>query len=161
MLKSIVLLLLLLSIVDVEVLGFSSTIPHTQPLKIAQLHGSKREFSLSSSNDIIKGEDQCMTSTTSISVAEDAYTAFPLFDKFLFFLFARSVTEEMGKKPESVPKNYNELMSLINEMTKTRSIQRVNDQGKNMLKRLFPPWLLTQYKWMFAAPFPEVCLIYH
>ena len=74
MLKSIVLLLLLLSIVDVEVLGFSSTIPHTQPLKIPQLHGSNREFSLSSSNDIIKGEDQCMTSATSISVAEDAYT---------------------------------------------------------------------------------------
>ena len=55
-----------------------------------------------------------------------------------------------------IVQDYGELMSLINEMTKTRSIQRVNDQGKNMLKRLFPPWLLTQYKWMFAAPFPEV-----
>ena len=161
MLQSIVLLLLLLSIVEVEVLGFSSAIRSTQRSKFAQLHGRYRQFCLNSNDDIATGGDQCTTATTSISVVEDAYTSFPLFDKFLFFLFARSVTEEMGKKSEMTPRTYNELMSLINEMTKTRSIQRVNDQGKNMLKRLFPPWLLTQYKWMFAAPFPEVCLNCH
>ena len=90
------------------------------------------------------------------SIQEDPYTSFPLFDKILFKLFSASVTAEMQKSSDKEPKNYGELMDLINEMTKTRSVQRVNDQGKNMLKRLFPPWLLTQYKWMFAAPFPEV-----
>jgi hypothetical protein len=92
------------------------------------------------------------------SAEEDPYESFPLFDKVLFKLFSASVTAEMDKKSDEEPKNYSELMSLINEMTLTRSTQRVNDQGKNMLKRLFPPWLLTQYKWMFAAPFPEVLL---
>jgi hypothetical protein len=92
------------------------------------------------------------------SAEEDPYESFPLFDKVLFKLFSASVTAEMEKKSDEEPKNYSELMALINEMTLTRSTQRVNDQGKNMLKRLFPPWLLTQYKWMFAAPFPEVLL---
>jgi hypothetical protein len=92
------------------------------------------------------------------SAEEDPYETFPLFDKVLFKLFSASVTAEMEKKSDEAPKNYSELMALINEMTLTRSTQRVNDQGKNMLKRLFPPWLLTQYKWMFAAPFPEVLL---
>jgi hypothetical protein len=90
------------------------------------------------------------------AIQEDPYNSFPLFDKILFKLFSASVTAEMQKSSDKEPKNYGELMDLINEMTKTRSVQRVNDQGKNMLKRLFPPWLLTQYKWMFAAPFPEV-----
>lgn len=95
-------------------------------------------------------------SSVSASAVVDPYESFPLFDKILFKLFAASVTAEMEKRSKDEPKNYGELMDLINEMTKTRSSQRVNDQGKNMLKRLFPPWLLTQYKWMFAAPFPEV-----
>ena len=90
------------------------------------------------------------------STPEDPYNSFPIFDRILFKLFSASVTAEMQKSSDKEPKNYRELMDLINEMTKTRSIQKVNDQGKNMLKRLFPPWLLTQYKWMFAAPFPEV-----
>ena len=93
------------------------------------------------------------------STEGDPYDSFPIFDKILFKLFSASVTAEMQKSSDKEPKNYRELMDLINDMTKTRSIQRVNDQGKNMLKRLFPSWLLTQYKWMFAAPFPEVFIV--
>lgn len=64
--------------------------------------------------------------------------------------------QKTGQKVYKNPKNYNELIRLINEMSRSRSNERTNDQGKNMLKRLFPAWLLTQYKWMFSAPFPEV-----
>ena len=104
-----------------------------------------------------KESPQTLSKSAAVTyVQEDPYNSFPLFDKVLFKLFSASVTAEMQKSSDREPKNYGELMDLINEMTKTRSVQRVNDQGKNMLKRLFPPWLLTQYKWMFAAPFPEV-----
>ena len=55
----------------------------------------------------------------------------------------------------SSPRNYGQLMDLINQMTTTRPTTMVHDQGKNMLVRLFPKWLLEQYQWMFAAPFPR------
>lgn len=160
MLLFIALLLFLSSKVDVEVAGFVPNVLSNKLLGDARLHPSDSglrndkysSMIFGSKDEVPIGIEQCPT----VLVAEDPYIAFPLFDKLLFFLFARSVTAEMGKNSALAPKNYGELMSLINEMTKTRSIQRVNDQGKNMLKRLFPPWLLTQYKWMFAAPFPEV-----
>ena len=117
---------------------------------ISQIYGAPDDGLVTSSRS------PASSSSLSISAVEDPYESFPLFDKILFKLFAASVTAEMDKSRKDEPKNYGELMELINEMTKTRSSQRVNDQGKNMLKRLFPPWLLTQYKWMFAAPFPEV-----
>ena len=117
---------------------------------ISQIYGAQDDGLATSSRR------PASSSSLSVSAVEDPYESFPLFDKILFKLFAASVTAEMEKRSKDEPKNYGELMELINEMTKTRSSQRVNDQGKNMLKRLFPPWLLTQYKWMFAAPFPEV-----
>lgn len=95
---------------------------------------------------------------------DDPYDSFTLFDKVLFGRFAASVAAEISENPSSstdlsskrveVPRNYQQLMNLINVMTTTRSMSHVHDQGKNMLKRLFPDWLLEQYKWMFAAPFP-------
>ena len=83
----------------------------------------------------------------------DPYDSFSTFDKLLFARFSASVATEMGTK--SSPRNYGQLMDLINEMTTTRPTSAVHDQGKNMLVRLFPKWLLVQYQWMFAAPFPR------
>ena len=126
---------------------------------VKQPHFRSDELICSASVDN-KESPQKPSKSAFVSVTrEDPYDSFPIFDKILFKLFSKSVTAEMQKSSDKEPKNYGELMDLINEMTKTRSIQRVNDQGKNMLKRLFPSWLLTQYKWMFAAPFPEVSII--
>ena len=83
----------------------------------------------------------------------DPYDSFSSFDKLLFQRFSASVAAEMGT--DSSPQNYGQLMNLINQMTTTRSTTKVHDQGKNMLVRLFPKWLLKQYQWMFAAPFPR------
>jgi len=89
------------------------------------------------------------TSTTDA----DPYDSFSPFDKLLFQRFSASVAAEMGTK--SSPQNYGQLMDLINQMTTSRPTATVHDQGKNMLVRLFPKWLLVQYQWMFAAPFPR------
>ena len=85
---------------------------------------------------------------------EDPYDSFTFIDKILFSRFALSVAAEMDETT-TAPRNYNELMALINKMTRTRPIPVVHDQGKNMLVRLFPKWLLVQYQWMFAKPFPR------
>jgi hypothetical protein len=58
----------------------------------------------------------------------------------------------------TIAKDYRSLIHQITELTFKNSNSKVNivhDKGKNMLKRLFPNWLLQQYKWMFAAPFPH------
>ena len=83
----------------------------------------------------------------------DPFDTFSTFDKILFARFSASVAAEMGTG--SSPRNYGQLMDLINQMTTTRPTTMVHDQGKNMLVRLFPKWLLEQYQWMFAAPFPR------
>lgn len=92
-------------------------------------------------------------STSPIPTDVDPYDSFSTFDKLLFQRFSASVAAEMGT--ESSPQNYGQLMNLINQMTTTRNTAIVHDQGKNMLVRLFPKWLLKQYQWMFAAPFPR------
>lgn len=156
----------LLIIVDVEVSGFTRKCATVRTKNRRLIQKSLiaysrarfcREIYGSSDNDGLF-TNKLSTSAVATSAEEDPYEAFPLFDKILFKLFSASVTAEMQKSSDEEPKSYNELMRLINEMTTTRSTQKVNDQGKNMLKRLFPAWLLTQYKWMFAAPFPEVFL---
>lgn len=86
---------------------------------------------------------------------DDPYDSFTFIDKILFSRFSLSVAAEMDKPTVAAPRNYGQLMALINEMTRTRPVAAVHDQGKNMLVRLFPKWLLTQYQWMFAKPFPQ------
>ena len=99
-------------------------------------------------------QQKSLSSTTDINNNNaDPYESFSTFDKLLFARFSASVAAEMGTG--SSPRNYGELMDLINKMTTTRPTAMVHDQGKNMLVRLFPKWLLEQYQWMFAAPFPR------
>ena len=45
-------------------------------------------------------------------------------------------------------------MSQINTMASSRPLPVVNEQGKNMLVRLFPGWLLPAFALIFAQPFP-------
>ena len=155
--KTLFLIFALLLNMKVKVYGF------TRGCSVMRTENHNRiEREMNSNTINSRGEIGCLINGRSTlgavttSTEEDPYESFPLFDKVLFKLFSASVTAEMQKNSDQEPKNYGELMELINEMTLTRSTQRVNDQGKNMLKRLFPPWLLTQYKWMFSAPFPEV-----
>lgn len=84
----------------------------------------------------------------------DAYDSFTPFERLLFKRFADSVAVELDDGTSSA-NTYNELMSQINRMTFTRPIKKVNDQGKNMLVRLFPNWLLPMYKVLIHKPFPQ------
>lgn len=101
--------------------------------------------------------------STGDSSRDDYYNSFSLFDRFLFNRFANSVYIEIKQSKSSisssdrltVPADYNSLIKLINYMTYSRSTSDTHKQGTNMLVRLFPSWLLPQYKWMFATPFPS------
>lgn len=85
----------------------------------------------------------------------DPYSTFSWFEKVLFHRFSESVYTEMKDlSGTAVPYNYQSLISLINSLTFSRPFQEVNEKSKSSLVRLFPPWLLRQYKWMFAEPFP-------
>jgi hypothetical protein len=93
-----------------------------------------------------------LQSTRTSTPNPDVYETFSVFDKLLFHRFAQSVATETKSQ---TPTNYQELIAVINRMTKSQSFPDVNNAGKNMLVRLFPSWLLKQYQWMFAAPFPK------
>ena len=84
----------------------------------------------------------------------DPYESFNNFEKLLFSRFGQSVSEELYGNPHQDPKNYKELMTMVNYMTRSRPIEQVNRQGRNMLVRLFPSWLLPAFKIMFANPLP-------
>ena len=83
----------------------------------------------------------------------DIDSTFSPFDRLLFNRFSLSVASEMNLT--SAPASYQELIFRINQLTESRPTFEVNDAGKNMLTRLFPAWLLKQYQWMFARPFPQ------
>ena len=78
--------------------------------------------------------------------------AFTLTDKVLFSRFASSVAGEIQQPTATT---YIELISQINDMNNRFPLPIVHDKGKSMLSKLFPRWLLTQYKLMFATPFPK------
>ena len=89
---------------------------------------------------------------------EDPYTTFNTFEKLLFRRFADSVSQELYGHEEGRAEDYMHLMTQINEMAVTRPLLRVNEQGHNMLKRLFPSWLLPAFRAIFARPFPVFSL---
>jgi hypothetical protein len=91
-------------------------------------------------------------------VLDDPYTTFSSFEKLLFQRFADSVSQELYGDWKHSAKDYAELMTQINEMAVTRPLPRVNAQGRSMLKRLFPSWLLPAFRVMFARPFPTFSL---
>lgn len=84
---------------------------------------------------------------------QDIDSTFTALDRLLFQRFAWSVATEMNAS-RAAP-SYNELIDSINQLAESRPASQVNDAGKNMLTRLFPAWLLKQYQWMFARPFPR------
>lgn len=88
------------------------------------------------------------------AASRDPYEEFTPLERLLFRRFADSVAIELGDGTPSA-QNYGDLMKMINRMTFTRPISRVNEQGKNMLVRLFPPWLLPIYKVLIQRPFPS------
>jgi hypothetical protein len=85
----------------------------------------------------------------------DYYDGFGIFEKVLFKRFADSVSVELSGSSETSARNYAELMGQINKMSSTRPLPIVNQQGRNMLVRLFPSWLLPAFRVMFARPFPR------
>lgn len=102
------------------------------------------------------GAQRCPALSAAVDVkaeAADAYESFTPFERLLFGRFAASVATELadGSAPAS---SYSELMAMINRMTYSRPLPRVNAQGKNMLVRLFPGWLLPMYRVLIQAPFP-------
>ena len=87
---------------------------------------------------------------------KDFIETFSTIEKFLFTRFSKSVAAEVNL-PET--KNYGDLIKQINSMTFTYNLSDVHDKGKNMLSKLFPVWLLKQYKIMFSRPFPRFSAI--
>lgn len=86
------------------------------------------------------------------SSLNDIDQSFSSLDKLLFSRFAASVSEEI-EEPRTT--TYRALINQISDMTMKYPIAVVHTKGKKMLSKLFPSWLLSQYKWMFAAPFPR------
>ena len=98
---------------------------------------------------------------------KDYYDDYSIFDKILFNRFSNSVVIEMNTNSNSntntnsnsnifeAPKTYKELINMINLMTISRPSLQVHDQAKNMLVRLFPPFILQQFPLLFARPFPR------
>jgi len=64
----------------------------------------------------------------------------------------------MGFPVEFAAKNYSALIDMVNSMTFTRPSSSVNVQGKNMLVRLFPSFLLPTYKVVFR-PFLSLSIL--
>lgn len=80
----------------------------------------------------------------------DKYT---FFEKILFGLFASSVAKEMGST--SPPRTYTTLIDAITAMVfQQKNMTRVHEKGKNILIRLFPPFILPMYK-LSIAKFPS------
>lgn len=82
----------------------------------------------------------------------DLFESFGLLDRFLFSRFAESVA---GEIQQPAAKSYFDLIEQINSMNREHPQSVVHEKGKRMLTKLFPPWLLPQYKWMFSGPFPN------
>lgn len=91
---------------------------------------------------------------------DDSIDSYAYIEKVLFSRFALSVTNEINidVKNESamlaVPKDFTSLIQMINTMAKGDT-NEVHIKGRRMLVNLFPSWLLPQYRWMFAKPFPK------
>ena len=94
---------------------------------------------------------------------QDPYESFPLWEKILFKRFARSVAAEVGQLQQEdgfigsthPAQSYQELIEQINTMTFSNVATEVHSKSKRMLSRLFPGWILRQYKFMIAKPFPR------
>jgi hypothetical protein len=89
---------------------------------------------------------------------QDHYEGFSVFEKVLFQRFANSVAREVSllDGTKDAPKSYRELMDRINFMVHSQpSIELVHESSRNMLVKLFPRWLLDQFKIMFAKPLPH------
>ena len=90
---------------------------------------------------------------------EDDVNSFSFIEKIMFKLFSNSVADEMGLI--EAPQTYFDLISLISNMTQSRPSHVVHDNGKNILVKLFPAWLLKQYKWMFARLIYRLAVFNH
>ena len=88
------------------------------------------------------------------SCVQLAHDDFTLFDKLLFHRFSASVATQLPAK--TVPATtFKELIKQIGSMMVSNPVEIVHEKGKAILVRLFPSWLLTQYRAMFARPFPR------
>jgi len=133
-----------ISIVFWVLLVSSLTLVRTLRFRQSLQYGGMRTFS----NNIHR-----LTGSRVGSMDDDPYDSFTGFEKLLFGRFADSVATELNDG-STAPGNYRELMTMINRMTFTRPLKQVNAQGKNMLVRLFPSWLLPMYKILIQKPLP-------
>lgn len=81
--------------------------------------------------------------------APDAYANFTMVDRVFFSTFASAVANEIGggAAPAS---NYNDLIAMINSLVASAPPLQVQEKSKQMLVRLFPPFLLPAYKILFG-----------
>ena len=91
--------------------------------------------------------------STKVNEKSDISDRYTKFERMLFNLFSSSVAKEA--RLEKPPETYKDLISTISFMNfNTKNMSIVHDQGKNILVRLFPPFILPLYKLSFAK-FPK------
>lgn len=89
------------------------------------------------------------------TLSPDPIDTFNILEQILFSRFAESVSKELDSTENTKPATkYGELIAQINRMARDPDVRVIHAKGKAMLVRLFPKWLLIQYKWMFSRPFP-------
>jgi hypothetical protein len=81
------------------------------------------------------------------------FDSFGILDRLLFSRFAESVA---GEIQQPAANSYFDLIEQINTLNREYPPSVVHEKGKRMLTKLFPSWLLPQYKWMFAVSFPNL-----
>ena len=74
----------------------------------------------------------------------------------LFLQLFRSKMESITSITSPLPKDdYQGLMDVATQMSRQYSKEEVRMLSRKILQSLFPSWLPSAFRWMFAAPFPE------
>jgi hypothetical protein len=81
---------------------------------------------------------------------EDAYAAFNPLEKFMFWRFALSVAMEQEDPHAQPATNYSSLLGQINSVASSSNLTFVQAKSKTAMVRLFPEWLLSAYRVLFA-----------
>ena len=80
----------------------------------------------------------------------------PTLDKVFLAVFRTKMAEQVGKENDSkLPiDDYEGLMELASTLNIINSKAEVQLLSQNVLRSLFPDFILNQFGWMFAKPFP-------
>ncbi len=81
----------------------------------------------------------------------------PALDRLFLMVFRKKMAKLVGEEKDSKLPNddYQGLMELTSKMNASYSQEEVQKIAQEVLKSLFPDFILNNFGWMFAKPFPE------